>query len=82
MLGFAGNLYGLSEIPCLHFDCVDGKIGDVDVARPQAFCRELTRILAWATVMKLVAAPVRQREGRVVAADTCRRVPTDRSPDG
>jgi hypothetical protein len=39
LLGIAGTVRGLPEIPCLHFDRVDVEIGNGDIARFQALWR-------------------------------------------
>lgn len=64
----------LSEIPCLQFDCADGKIGNVDVGRFRAFGRQAARIKAGTGMMQFVAAPMWQGEGGVAAADARQRV--------
>lgn len=45
------------------------KIGNIDVARAPPLGRQCTRIGAAACVYDLVAATMRQREGRLPAAD-------------
>ena len=62
-------LFDSVEVPALRFNDVDVQVRNIDVAGTQALRRELARIETAAGVCDLVAASMRQREGRVAAAD-------------
>lgn len=74
MLGFAGNLRGLPEIPRLQFDRIDVEIGNVDVSRFEALWRQASWIKSGTAMVHFIVAPVRQGEGGVSATNACQRV--------
>jgi hypothetical protein len=61
---------GLPEISSLHPDRVNVQVGNVDVARAQAFWQQLARIGAGPAMADLIASPMWQGERQVPIADT------------
>jgi len=71
--GVAGYVRGLPEIPRLHFDGIDGEIGNDDIARFPAVWRQTARINPGTAVVHFIAQPMRQWERNVSIANARER---------